>query len=252
MEKVVVCNLPHEYMPFHGLLYQVGIPMLLILLWSVFRKKLTPLAALTAMLLGLGILEASATGAFMLIAFFIMGVLASAYKKSVKRTIVAGQPHSETRNHIQVLCNGGIAGICAILVCRYPSHAGLYVLLMAGSLAAAAADTVASELGTVMGKRFVNVLNFRKEERGLDGVISLEGTLAGIAAAAVMAIIYGIGEKFNADVLYIILAGAIGNHIDSILGATLQRKGLLNNDAVNALNTFTGAMAALALKLIFG
>lgn len=229
-----------------------GLLMYLILFISIYRRKLTPSAGVTAFVLGSLVLAAGLMPALMLVAFFVMGVLASAFGRSIKCQLKNGQPHSEERNAVQVLCNGGIAGICAVLVFRYPEQSGLYVLLMAGSLAAAAADTVASELGTVWGKRFMNVLSFRKEERGLDGVISREGTLAGIAAAAVIALIYSVGAGFSRETLYIIAGGAAGNWIDSVLGATLQRRGRLNNDAVNALNTFTGAIIVLALKLIFG
>lgn len=229
-----------------------GLVMYLILFLSIYKRKLTPAAGVTAFLLGSAVLTTGLMPALMLVAFFVMGVLASAYGRSIKRHVKNGQPHSEERNTLQVLCNGGIAGICVLLSFRYPEHLGLYVLLMAGSLAAAAADTVASELGTVLGKRFINVISFRKEERGLDGVISREGTLAGIAAAVVIALIYSAGAGFSLEALYIIAGGATGNYIDSVLGATLQRRGRLSNDAVNAFNTFTGAVVVLALKLIFG
>lgn len=231
----------------------LGLLMLLVLFLAVYKRKLTPAAAFTAFLLGLIVVEgASFAGAAMLIAFFAMGVLASAYKRKVKRSIRAGIPHSEERNVAQVLANGGITGILAVLAIIDEAHGGMFVFLMAGSLASAAADTIASELGTVLGKRFVNVLNFRKEERGLDGVVSLEGTLAGLAAATVIALIYSAFMGFSVDALYIVLAGAMGNWIDSVLGASLQRRGRLNNDDVNAINTLTGAIAALALKSIFG
>lgn len=231
----------------------LGPAMLLVLFLCVLKRKLTPGAAFTAFLLGLIVVKgASFTGASLLIAFFLMGVLASRFGKKIKRSIKSGQPHSEERNIAQVLANGGITGICSILAIVDPAHSGLFVLLIAGSLASAAADTVASELGTVLGKRFVNVLSFRKEERGLDGVISLEGTLAGIAAAAMIAVIYSAFEGLSAEAVYIVLAGVAGNHIDSMLGATLQRRGWLSNNEVNACNTLAGALIALALKLIFG
>lgn len=227
--------------------------MLAVLFLAVLKRKLTPAAGFTAFILGWIVLEgAGLVGATMLIGFFAMGVLASAYKKKVKRNIKAGIPHSEERNVAQVLANGGITGILAVLAFMDAAHLALFVLLIAGSLASAAADTIASELGTVLGKRYVNVLSFRQEERGLDGVISLEGTVAGLLAAAMIALIYSAFMGFSRDGLYIILAGALGNWMDSVLGASLQRRALLNNDTVNAANTLTGAIAALALKLIFG
>lgn len=241
---------PYDRLYWEG---RLGPAMLLVLFLCVLKRKLTPGAAFTAFLLGLVVVEGTSfTGAALLIAFFVMGVLASRFGKKVKGSIRAGQPHSEERNIAQVLANGGITGICSVLAIVDPAHSGLFVLLIAGSLASASADTVSSELGTVLGKRFVNVLNFRKEERGLDGVISLEGTLAGIAAATVIAAIYSAMEGFSMNALYIVLAGIAGNWIDSVLGATLQRRGWLNNNEVNACNTLAGALVALALKLLFG
>jgi uncharacterized membrane protein len=40
-------------------------------------------------------------------------------------------------------------------------------------------------------------------------------------------------------------AGLLGFAMDSVLGATLERRGLLNNDAVNFSSTLTAALFAL-------
>lgn len=42
-------------------------------------------------------------------------------------------------------------------------------------------------------------------------------------------------------------AGVFGLFFDSLLGATLERKGWLNNDGVNFLSTASAAAFALAL-----
>jgi uncharacterized protein (TIGR00297 family) len=118
-------------------------------------------------------------------------------------------------------------------------------VLIAGSFSSATADTVSSELGSIYGSNFYDVLNFKKGQRGKDGIISWEGLLFGLAGSAVIAIIYACCTGWNRALVGIIAAGTIGNLADSVLGATLERKGLLRNDAVNFLNTVIAALFML-------
>jgi uncharacterized protein (TIGR00297 family) len=87
----------------------------------------------------------------------------------------------------------------------------------------------------------------KEDARGLDGVVSIEGTCIGIAGAACIAAIYAIGSRNTTDFFPIIIAGTVGNLADSVIGASLERKNYLNNNAVNFLNT---AVAALVLFVI--
>jgi len=47
-----------------------------------------------------------------------------------------------------------------------------------------------------------------------------------------------------------LLSGFIGVHIDSILGATLEKKGYLNNSGVNFTATFSSAVLATIILLL--
>jgi uncharacterized protein (TIGR00297 family) len=89
-----------------------------------------------------------------------------------------------------VLANGGVAALCGLLIWLIPSPGYPLIILLAAALSSATADTLSSELGTVYGRRFYNIISFKPDEKGRDGVISLEGTMTGIAGSAVIAVIY--------------------------------------------------------------
>ncbi|MFZ0337284.1 MAG: DUF92 domain-containing protein [Terracidiphilus sp.] len=132
-----------------------------------------------------------------------------------------------------------------------PQHAAtptmLFALAIAG-LAEAAADTASSELGQVLGGRPRMITSFKAVDPGRDGAISVAGTLAGVVAAAVVAYA-GMWALGGGWILFAVsCAGAVfGLFFDSLLGATLEERGLLNNDAVNFLSTASAAGFALAL-----
>lgn len=182
----------------------------------------------------------------MLAAFFGLGTLATSHRKKDKIQTVA-QAHGERRNLGQVVANAGVASILAIIKIITDEHDPLLLAMIAGSFSSATGDTLSSELGNVYGRNFYHVLSFRKDKRGLDGVISLEGTLFGLFGSLVIAIIYVVGIGWSNVFFIITVAGVIGNLSDSILGASLERKGYIGNDTVNFLNTAIGATVVLLL-----
>lgn len=216
---------------------------------SIVTKKLTPFAGLSAFGVGAGIYAGAGwAGLTVLAAFFIMATLATAHKKQIKATLEAKPQHPERRKAGQVLANGGVAAVSGLISICLPEQYSLFSLMIAAALSAATADTLSSELGMVYGRNAINVLTFKKEAKGLDGVVSIEGTLLGLAGSLVIAGTYCAFTGFNLKVLLIVVAaGTLGNLIDSVLGALLERKHLINNNIVNTLNTLTGAVSALAL-----
>lgn len=184
--------------------------------------------------------------------FFVMGSASTVWRKIDKVRLQAdASERKEGRRPGQVIANGGAAALLAILAWRYPELRAMAFFMASAALAAACADTVSSELGTVYGKRFFNILNGRPAIRGQDGVISWEGTVAGICAAALLALCYFLETGNFGTAMSVLLAGCVGNIADSALGASFQHAGHMNNDQVNWLNTLAGAGTACLLGMIF-
>lgn len=160
------------------------------------------------------------------------------------------------RTAAQVAANLGVAGVVTIPQVAYwlagpasaPDHVMLTVMLAA--MAEATADTMSSELGQVLGGVPRLITSFAQVPAGTDGAISLAGTLAGCAGAAVVTAVGWVVLPLNRAEAGIALAcGVAGLFADSLLGAVPERRGWLNNDAVNALSTAAAAaLAALACR----
>ena len=214
--------------------------------WTARAGKLTPRAAITGIVLALLLYFGSGpAGLLLMAAFFVAATIATAMGKSVKQR--EGLAEEGGRDAAQVLANGGVAGSLAVLAFLFPSYRETYLLMIGGSFSAAAADTLSSELGSLWGRRFFNILTWKRDQRGLDGVVSLEGFAAGLLGSVLVAAVHATFTTWDISFLYIIIAGTAGNVVDSLLGATLERKGVVGNNIVNALNTLAGALVAMLL-----
>ena len=209
---------------------------------SYTKSKLTLAGAITGALVGLFIYKgAGYPGLVMLAAFFIAGSWATGWQLNKKTAIGAAEQHKGKRTVGQVLANGGTAALLGALGWYSPNHVPLVQLMVAGSFASAIADTFSSELGMIYGRRTFNILTLKKDQRGAHGVVSLEGTLIGVGGAAFIALSYSLFCGWSFSFLWIIIAGFTGNLLDSVLGASLERKGWIGNNVVNFLNTAVGA-----------
>lgn len=232
-------------------MWQNGIVLILLCtaaVAAVLLKKLDIKAAVTAVVIGfVAWLGAGYTGIALLVTFFAAGTLATAWKMHIKQQTGLAEQHKGQRTAGQVIANGGVAALLSLLSFLPGRDQPLLLVMIASGLSSATADTLSSELGNVYGRQFYNILSFKKDTRGLNGVISVEGTIAGIAGSCLIALIYALHAGFTVHFLWIVIAGTIGNITDSVLGAALERRQLLNNNAVNFLNTLIAALVGLLL-----
>ena len=168
------------------------------------------------------------------------------------------------RSASQVASNLGVAALVSdefaqsfLSASRSFSHTIPQLLFAVGlaALAEAAADTVSSEVGQVLslvlGGQPRLITTLRAVTPGTDGAVSLAGTLAGIAAAVLVSLSGILALGGNSAMFWVSCAGGVfGLFFDSLLGATLERRGWLNNDAVNFLST-AGAVGFALVLLAF-
>ena len=137
------------------------------------------------------------------------------------------------RSASQVMSNLSIAA--AVLV---PTALPFAALLSLAALAEVAADTTSSELGTAYPGRTVLITTGKSVPPGMDGGISVVGTISGAVAASIIAACAAIlGLTSISGAVVIACAGTLGMMADSVLGAAFERRGYLNNNTVNLLST---------------
>jgi uncharacterized protein (TIGR00297 family) len=150
------------------------------------------------------------------------------------------------RTALQVLANLAVAASCAGLSALTGKAA--FLLALSAALSEAAADTVSSELGQARSAKARLITTWQEVAAGTDGGVSWAGTLAGITAAALVSGVCLLTRMMPLRWLGIsIVAAVAGTIADSYLGALLERRKLLSNDAVNFLGTLVAAIAAFLL-----
>lgn len=143
------------------------------------------------------------------------------------------------------LANAGVAVVCALLAALTPYPEAFAVAFVA-SLGAAFADTAESEVGQLFSGTPRLLTTFTKVPPGADGAISLPGTLAGVVAAVLTALLgLAVGLVESSGLALLVAAAAfLGTVVDSLIGALAPRVG---NELTNVSCTLAAAILALAL-----
>ena len=186
-------------------------------------------------------------GFLILTAFFVLGSGTTRLGLRRKERLGIAQEKKGARSARHALANCGVAVYLAFLIAsaREPS---VFALAFVCAYATAAFDTVSSEIGRAYGGRPVLITTLRPVPAGTDGGVSWAGTLAGLGAAWLIGALATATGFIGPERMAIVLAAAfVGSTADSILGATLETRGLIDNEAVNFSNTLVGALSGIGL-----
>jgi uncharacterized protein (TIGR00297 family) len=194
------------------------------------------------------LLASAGPGAFVaLVSVFILTWISTRLGYGRKQNLGTAQ-NREGRTASQVLANLSISAGCA--ACFAITGNAAFLVATAAALSEAAADTVSSELGQAGSAKARLITSWKVVPAGTDGGVSVAGTLGGIAAAVLVTLVcVAVGMFPLKQTAASVMAALFGMIVDSYLGATLERRKLLNNNGVNFLGTLAAAGGALLLAM---
>ncbi|BAZ45779.1 hypothetical protein NIES4102_28050 [Chondrocystis sp. NIES-4102] len=230
--------------------------VLITVAWLLPKKLLTPIGYLNAVILGILVWGTLGWRGYLIVMFyFLVGSGLTFVRMEQKETEGIAEERSGMRGAGNVWSSALTASICAIASLFVASPFKEFLILgYVASFCTKLADTTASEVGKAYGKSTFLITTLKPVPRGTEGAVSLEGTIAGIVASVVLAIIaWGIGMISGVGVIWCVLAALVATTIESLIGATLEsRFDWLTNDLVNFINTVIGAGVAIALAWVIG
>lgn len=227
--------------------------VLLAIAFALPKKLLTPAGYFHAWILGVLVWGTLGWRGYAVVMFyFLVGSAVTRIGMAEKEALGIAEKRSGARGPENVWGSALTGTICAIATLFLdPAWSGLLWLGYVASFSTKLSDTTASEVGKAYGKRTFLITTFQPVERGTEGAISLEGTLAGVGASVAIALLsWAIGAIDLLGVLWCVIAAFIATNIESSIGATLQSKfDWMTNEVVNIINTAIGAIAAILLAL---
>lgn len=219
-----------------------------------------------------------------LVFFFVSSSIFSHYRERDKARIAEDKFSKGSRRDIaQAAANGGLATLLAMWhgLITSPGQRDSLQAAYAGALAAATADTWATELGVLSREQPRSIITGKPVAPGTSGGVTRRGMAAATLGALALGVAFWAFEGFRRSLAWLpplaCLAGLAGSVADSLLGATVQgirycpicqveteqtihscgtetipSRGLrwLNNDGVNFIATLTGSLTALILRLL--
>ena len=206
--------------------------------------------AVAGFLLGVAVYLGYGWKSFLILfTFFLLGSIATRLGYASKARRGVAERRGGARSWREASANT-LAGASFSILAITTHHEAAFLVALVAAFAEAAGDTVSSEIGQWLSQRAYLITTFKLVPAGENGGISVGGTLAGLAASGIVAGVgFSVGLCGPGGAAIALAAGFAGNLLDSVLGATIERRGLVTNGIVNFTGTSFAGGLALAMML---
>ncbi|MDQ3170725.1 MAG: DUF92 domain-containing protein [Acidobacteriota bacterium] len=211
-----------------------------------FGRTVTIPGAIAGFIVGTLVwLGAGWQGWVLLLCAFATAVITTKLGGRRKALLGIAEERGGRRGAGNALANTGLAAWLAALAVLSQYRDGA-LAAFAAALVAGSSDTVSSEIGKAFGRRTWLVTTLKPVPPGTSGAVSSEGTAAGAAAALMLAAIAASLHLIPVSLILPIGAAAVAAAmVESVLGSTLEPRGLLNNDLLNFITTSVAAVLGI-------
>jgi len=228
---------------------------ILVLALGIAALKLYALdgrGAAGAVVLGVSLLWLGGMYPFLaMMSFLLVGVAATKYRFEEKVRRGFSSKSERIRGLGNVLGNG--LAVVVFLVAEIITRQDIFWAATFSAIATVNGDTLASELGKVFGGKPRLITNLKPVKPGTNGGISLPGELFALAGAA-MIVPFALpltSYKLLMSVA-IMVGGFVGVNLDSLIGATLENRGITDNNTTNLVASLLGGLVGALTFIALG
>lgn len=209
-----------------------------------------PSGALAGLALGTVLFAFGGIGAWALLAiFFALGTAATRFGRARKEALGRAEAAGGRRGAANAFANVAVAAFCvAVAAGRGEVSGAAFRVAAAAAVATALADTTGTEIGQAFRTPTVLLPDFRRVPPGTDGAVSIAGTAAGLAAAALLSVFASATGFIPPGAIGAVVGGSfLGSVVESLLGRDGAPWRVSNGHVLNFLNTLAGAVAGWAI-----
>jgi len=208
--------------------------------------------ALGGTVIGTAILAMGGDLYILLLIFFFLASLATRVGYYEKEALGIAQEEGGRRGAKHAIANCALALLAAVLIGATDGADAILYVFYCAALATALGDTTSSELGQVYGRNPFLPTTFRRVQPGFSGAISIEGTLCGMGACFLFALISFALSVISFHCIPAVTIGSwLGFYAESYIAALWSEEGVeLDNEWMNFLNTLLGGVLAIIIAAL--